>query len=535
MDKIIDLLLTVSTERALYLHSDKLDIRSKECGKLDLQPLQEWTIKTLIGWLQNNRLNRDDEIKLLGAHLYQALLDNKAGELLHQHRNKEDEFLRIELLFNNPQDEISGWPWEYLYRRTPGEQNDGYFIANEARFAIVRCPAAVDPSRSIEVKDETVRVLFVAASPCDFERIEFGGLQEEIKELQWVERKPDRGQRFELLEPLVTPYVEKDDIETQSKADAKATWDNFKATLEDLAKKRRAPHVIHFIGHGMCSGGVGQIAFVEPNYSHRWITGEELATVLKADNLKSVRLVFLQACESATQTRDPCAPYPALSSVARTLAGATIPAVVAMQSRIVVETANQFAEAFYNSLVQMMPVYQAVQKGRQKLKAGALGIPVLYLIRRQNEVGVIFPTPGQHKDVRPPRGPASISGEPAASSRIVCAWCGRLSARGRQCSFECAAVLKCPNCSTWVKARTELKLSDEERYQCTKCLVRFLKTGQFVKTRGTDDFKPKAASGNESRFAIASRSLEQSESQRIAPESTDQALRNLKIGPPARI
>jgi hypothetical protein len=56
----------------------------------------------------------------------------------------------------------------------------------------------------------------------------------------------------------------------------------------------------------------GEILFVHENYQAHPVTGTDLAEELRKH--RSVRLVFLQACESAEG--DPTAPFEALSSVA---------------------------------------------------------------------------------------------------------------------------------------------------------------------------------------------------------------------------
>jgi hypothetical protein len=257
--------------------------------------------------------------------------------------------------------------------------------------------------------------------------------------------------------------------------DAKATWAGFKQMLEDLDRKGKSPHVIHFVGHGVCESRVGgQIAFADEHYGQSWVNGEDLAGVLR--QYDSVKLVFLQACESAMPTPDVHGPYEAMSDVAHSLAEASIPAVVAMQSKVEIATANNFASTFYDSLVHMMPVYQAVQKGRQSISDKvASGIPVLYLLRYSNEVGVLFPATDQPI--------ASIGPVPpirTASGRIRCAWCGRDSMPGNKCSWAgCRAQLRCPKqeCRGFVEVEAGDRWGDDEVYECKKCSAAFKKDG----------------------------------------------------------
>jgi hypothetical protein len=460
--EIVDLRLTVTADRHVRLDSVFLN----ETGRIDethLQdPLAQWTITTLIRWLQEKRLDKHDDIRLLGAHLHHALLGNNIGRILHEHRNKENEFLSIELFFENSKDDMADWPWEYLYCLPAGEAV-GYYIANEAQFAITRRPSG-QPARPIQVKEKPVRALFVAVSPCDLGPIDFNGLRTEIETLQWVDpREHEKGRRFELLEPLLTEYVDEKDVPYRKETGtlrSKATWEGFQQMLVDLARADRSPHIIHFVGHGKSENGQGWVAFAEDNCHSRWVSDGDLAGALQP--YKTLKLVFLQACESALATPDVYAPYQALSTVARCLAGVAIPAVVAMQSKVDVATANNFARTFYDSLVRMMPVYQAVQEGRRSIskEEGALGIPVLYLLRYSNEVGVLFPVIDQ------PAAPVgSIGTSSTAPGRIRCAWCGEGSTPGRKCS-KCRSFLRCPKCGSSVQVEAGNRLDKDEWYEC---------------------------------------------------------------------
>jgi CHAT domain len=199
-----------------------------------------------------------------------------------------------------------------------------------------------------------------------------------------------------------------------------------------------------------------------------------------------VKLVFLQACESAMPTQDLYAPYQALSNVARCLASVSIPAVVAMQSKVELVTANTFAKAFYESLVQMMPVYQAVQVGRKTIPdVGAFGIPVCYLLRYSNEVGVLFPA----SDQPPPAISGAIGLSPGGAGRIRCVWCGEMSRRASKCS-NCLGQLHCPNskCPRFVEFQPgDSPLGETEKYVC-ECGAAFIKDGALRTVGQVDDF-----------------------------------------------
>jgi hypothetical protein len=410
--------------------------------------LQYRTIKTLVEILRGNRM-LTGEVELLGTYLYSVLLDNEIGEEFHNLLQSSDQnkFLRVELHFEDFNSELTNWPWEYLYRYPRDQQPSGYFLVNHEQFALIRSPR-VKPQRPVRVQadDTPVRVLFVASSPCDEQKIEFEALQEQITGLKGLE-----------VTPLTTSWTNDPTHETAESGEARATYEKFKEIVGS-----KSPHVIHFVGHGRYEKSGGQIAFVQSNYKARWIQGSKLAEDLQ--NNKSVRLVFLQACESAMT--DPSAPYQALSSVAGSLAGYYIPAVVAMQSKVENYVANNFAECFYGALTERMAVYQAMQKGRKKIPTkDALGIPVLYLLRYENEEGILFPpTEPPPPQGQPQGGSGSVgsgSGVKPITGKVSCPWCRKPSTDQDNCS-KCENYLYCPTCNKPIPAQDE----DDTLYIC---------------------------------------------------------------------
>ena len=140
------------------------------------------------------------------------------------------------------------------------------------------------------------------------------------------------------------------------------------------------PVLIHFVGHGRCHGGTGQLAFSKPNGHVDWVEDDQFAQMATA--LPSLKAIFLQACESAALPD----PYIGFSGIAAKLAGEGIPAVIGMQYRVAAPVADSFAEAFYTSLAREDAADLAVKAGRdalsgdpQRWKQLSFGLPVLYL------------------------------------------------------------------------------------------------------------------------------------------------------------
>jgi len=308
-------------------------------------------------------------LEVVGYELYDLLFVGKIREKVNETLNGEhnaDRF-RMELSFLGEYGEwLSGLPWEYTHT-TPDRHSDGEFLADYAELVLSRRLVREFPGFSIV--RPPVRLLLVCSSPVDGER---DGLQQIDADqvLRELERLQER--RIVKLEALIEPSAPSfrgDDYRPT------VTWQAFMDSVEAFE-----PTIIHFIGHGRRRNGAGELAFAAGDSGPDWIVDREFVRVARRCR-RSLRLVFLQACESALPD-----PYVSFSGVARQLASAGLPAVVGMQYRIKAAAANEFAVRFYSELFDDgQQLSSAVQAGRRQLinQRGryslAFGLPVLYL------------------------------------------------------------------------------------------------------------------------------------------------------------
>jgi CHAT domain-containing protein len=414
----------------------------------------EWrTLEHLVDMLRDNRV-RQQETELLGEHLYRLILDNEIGKELHNTlTNNTDVFLHVEVHVENPQSEFVNLPWEYLFYRDTNFSQSGYFLAAHNRVALVRSPR-VDNCRALRLKmtatEKQLRLLTVACSPSDLPRLDFAALLESVKGLPELE-----------VEMLITNHTSDPRFETKSSGEPRATQEGFKAAL-----KQFKPHVVHFLGHGKCDSNGGKIAFVEKDYRADWCNGRLLANALS--DHASVRLAFLQACESAVG--DSAVAYRALSSVAGDLVQTGIPAIVAMQANVENAAANSFADAFYRAVIeQRQPIYRAMQLARTRFGEAAC-IPVLYMGQDkdgENKEGLLFPsTPPEQTSS--PLTAIGATAMPPAASEFICPWCHK-KAEGFQdgdmyCEI-CRSPIICPSC----RHRLPKIDSGQESTYCRRC------------------------------------------------------------------
>jgi hypothetical protein len=292
--------------------------------------------------------------------------------------NSGTHFLRIELEFTGDSAFMAGWPWEYLHRPgRPGKPESGEFLALSANLVLNR----ILRDRICEkFSTRNPSLLLVVARPRDLGPVECDDIASLAKRL----KQESVLTLQELIEPVWQDYLDPHQR-------AVASWEAFVANVN-----AHRPHVIHFIGHGrlvydtMKRRTAGQLAFVGPDGKAVWIDEEQLGASL---NYKELRLVFLQACESAKSDS-----RIETSGVARTLALRAVPAVVAMQSKVQNGIASQFACTFYDNLKHGLPIDWAVMKGREAINALesvplterklSFGVPVVYL---SSYLGLIDP------------------------------------------------------------------------------------------------------------------------------------------------
>ncbi|MEM7537866.1 MAG: CHAT domain-containing protein [Chloroflexota bacterium] len=155
-------------------------------------------------------------------------------------------------------------------------------------------------------------------------------------------------------------------------------------TLEALqgALRRYAPHIFHFIGHGLFDQNkqTGTLCFKREDGCTDYIQPRTIATALA--HCPSLRLTFLNACDSATPGI-----HSAFAGVAQTLIEQGMSAVVAMQAPILDGAALAFSQEFYRALADGFHMEAAMDEGRTRLLGmetrsrhyvGAWGIPTLY-------------------------------------------------------------------------------------------------------------------------------------------------------------
>ena len=148
---------------------------------------------------------------------------------------------------------------------------------------------------------------------------------------------------------------------------APPTFSALEEALRQASEKDDKFDVVHFDGHGVFNRehGLGALCFEDPKDANK--LEQRASALIDADKLASVMrdyripLVFLEACQTATQEKDPTA------SVAARLLDEGVASVVAMSHSVLVETAHRFVRAFYAELAQGRSVGMAMLVGQRAL------------------------------------------------------------------------------------------------------------------------------------------------------------------------
>ncbi|HSR32677.1 MAG TPA: CHAT domain-containing protein, partial [Anaerolineae bacterium] len=243
--------------------------------------------------------------------------------------------------------QLASLPWEFIYRK------DTRDFLNLSKFTpIVRYLDVQRPFSPLPL-ERPLRILVVISDPPDYVDLDLDR-ERALIEKTWARQE---GIQVEFME---------------------------RASIAALQRRlvRQRYHVLHYMGHGAFDehSGQGVLVLQDESGLGQLVDGSSLGILLR--DVRSLRLVFLNACDTATVTReqglDPFA------GVASAMVMAGIPAVVAMQFPISDQAAITFSGTFYPLLAQGNPVDVAMAEGRRAIRLGnsrtmEWGTPVLFM------------------------------------------------------------------------------------------------------------------------------------------------------------
>jgi tetratricopeptide (TPR) repeat protein len=192
-------------------------------------------------------------------------------------------------------------------------------------------------------------------------------------------------------EPSIDVAPERESLEAAFAAapagELEAVFLRAPATLEGLEEAlwRGDFHVVHYLGHGAFDDQLEQavLFFEDEDRCSRTVRDDEFCSMLARQGIQP-RLVFLAACESATRSTTD-----AFAGLGPKLVSAGVPAVVAMQEQVLIETARKFSKVFYARLVEHGSVDRAANGARSTLLTAGqpdAAVPVLFMRLRSGQL-----------------------------------------------------------------------------------------------------------------------------------------------------
>jgi tetratricopeptide (TPR) repeat protein len=275
--------------------------------------------------------------RAFGQKLFNYLFHGDALELYRTCRQRLEESAQIDqrlvIKINPTTYNLANLPWELLCDPERG------FCAFDRRTPVIRF-IPDRPARRLTFDPEW-RILLIASNPTDTQLLDLRG------EMQQIQKA------FEEVAPHVVLKIENLLMPSPKE---------FRGALRDFD-----PHVLHFMGHG----GAGHLLL--EGYDKDTVTVREENLTATLQNIPSLRLIFLNACETAAAESEQNL------GLAHALSRVGIPAVVANQFPAVDDAAREMSDEFYRVLASGLPVDEAVLWGRIAVQGfrGAVSSPTL--------------------------------------------------------------------------------------------------------------------------------------------------------------
>ncbi len=289
------------------------------------------------------------EILVDGQELLRLLLDNPVLQQAWAEIRGQSPRRRIRLRIDRDAPELHGLPWELLVE-------DRVVLSAGSNSPFSRYLPVAMPWGGL-VEDRPIRVLVAIASPDDIEA------QYSLAALDVAAERAALEAAFADAGP--------DNLE--------ATFLESPLTLEQLEEALRDGYqVLHYLGHGSYSPRRQQATlYLQDDAGHtKMVTDDELVAML-ARQSEPPQLVFLSACQSAVR-----ATADAFRGLGPKLVALGVPAVVAMQDFVALETARKLSGIFYRRLAEHGEVDTALNEARGTLLTAGhadAAIPVLFM------------------------------------------------------------------------------------------------------------------------------------------------------------
>ena len=190
--------------------------------------------------------------------------------------------------------------------------------------------------------------------------------QRPIKVLVAISNPDDLKDKYDL--PSADVALERQALEEAfanvAQTDLEVTFMDAPITLERIEEElRKGYHIFHYLGHGAFNAKRQQAAlYLQDADGHaKRATDDEIVSMMARQGVRP-HLIFLAACQSAVRSS-----ADAFVGLGPKLVSAGVPAVIAMQDFVTVESARKFSGAFYQRLVEHGQIDRAGNEARSTL------------------------------------------------------------------------------------------------------------------------------------------------------------------------
>ncbi len=307
--------------------------------------------------VEENKTDKES-LESFGKKLYELIFPGPIHTHFHQTEagaRTQEKKIRIRLTIDC--DELSRLPWEFTYR-----EEGGYFLSTHPKTVLSRYLNLPSPPDWVRKREGRLHLLLIIANPDDQQPLD-----------------PDEWEDI-VLQALSAPLEE--NLITV-KTVKHATFENIRDALYE-----QKPDIIQFVGHGIYHNEKGYLALVDTNTNNTWMVDDERFANIFLGHDDHLGLVCLATCESAKSD----SPQGFLG-IAPKIVEKGVPAVIAMQYKVLISSAEIFLENFYIAVAARKPIDWAVQQARNSvgIKMGLenreFATPVLYMRAKD---GIIF-------------------------------------------------------------------------------------------------------------------------------------------------
>lgn len=334
--------LTVQAQYKRAQQVESITLKAKRINELVAQ------IRELRGFITTNNPQWEAaQLIALGSELFGLVVAGKVRDLFHTARGEAGKkTLPLEITVEDFR--IATWPWEFMY-----DQTQSQYICQGFN-PICRSIFNLNPGGEWPEQTHRVRLLLlIGAKPNDV-----------------VTRPEEYVKQFTNLFDV---HLAKGQVELVTRVNVDPA-----TLIQDLVQQ--PPDIVHFYGHAAMDAARGEayLSFERADAGPERYYATDFAQLLATHG---VRLAFLNACETGVVAEDDVA---ARSSIAVALLNHGIPAVIATQYVMPINSASLFSSLVYSMLSTGQPLLEAVKYGRNSLKFQGKtlfcdwGIPVLY-------------------------------------------------------------------------------------------------------------------------------------------------------------